>query len=143
MDGSVIVSGVLVFVLGQSVLHFVFEPIKEFNKQRGDTSYLLLRYQAAITNASVLDKEDREQIHEMGAALISTVAQIPFYDFLSSLGAFGLPPKKNVEAAAREINSIVYSLQAGERYRNNAEQNVVALGKIGDLLKIRTSYGSM
>ena len=27
-----IVSGVTVYVLGQAILHFIFEPIKEFNE---------------------------------------------------------------------------------------------------------------
>jgi hypothetical protein len=112
MDISIIISGVLVFVLGQAELHIVFEPIKDFNKQRGDTSYLLLRYQAEITNASALEKEDRAQIHEMGAALISTVAQIPFYNFLNWIGIFGLPAKEDVEVAAQEINGIAHSLRA-------------------------------
>src|SRR5687768_10695811 len=52
-----IVSGVAVYVLGQLVLHFVLEPIKAFNKEKGDTSFLLLRHRAIIANMSNTDEE--------------------------------------------------------------------------------------
>lgn len=41
-----IVSGVIIYVFGQILLHFILEPIKAFNKGRGDASFLLLSLRA-------------------------------------------------------------------------------------------------
>src|SRR6185295_1002163 len=59
---ATVLAGVIVFILGQLVQQFVLAPIKEFNKERGDTSYLLLRYQALITNASNRNEKAIEEI---------------------------------------------------------------------------------
>jgi hypothetical protein len=135
---AAIVTGVVIFVVGQVVQQFVLAPIKDFNKERGDTSYLLLRHQAVITNASARDAKTVDEIHEMGAALISTVTQIPFYDSISSIRLFGLPSRQSVHEAAKEVNGIVYRMQAGGNVR--AEENVRSLTRIAQLLGVRTSY---
>ena len=77
-----IIGGVAAFIIGQAILQFVFQPIKDFNKERGDTSYLLLFYQSKITNAAK-DVKAAAEIKQMGAALISTLWQIPLSSFLA------------------------------------------------------------
>lgn len=134
-----ILLGIAAFISGQAILQFVFQPIKEFNKERGDTCYLLLFYQAQITNATK-DESAYNELREMGAALISTMTQIPLYSLLSFLGIFGLPLKRNVLEACRELNGIVYSLRPTAERGQSASQNLTALKTIGHLLKIKTSY---
>jgi hypothetical protein len=135
---ATIITGVVVFVFGQIVQQFILMPIKEFNKERGDTSYLLLRYQPSITNASGRDTKALDDIHEMGASLISTLDQIPLYDFISSISVFGLPSRNAVDEAAREVNGIV--CRTRENSKTGASDNVLALRKIADLLGVRTSF---
>lgn len=135
-----IVSGVAVYVIGQAILNFVFQPIKEFNKQRGDTSFLLLFHQAKITNASKTNPKIPDDVKEMGAALISTMRQIPFYNFLAWFRVFGLPSKEAVFEAARELNGIACATSPGENFKDGAVSNVKALEKIAQLLKIQTGY---
>ncbi|MEJ2378222.1 MAG: hypothetical protein P8Y71_23510 [Pseudolabrys sp.] len=95
---------------------------------------MLLFYQSKITNATI-DKDAYAEIKQMGAALISTMRHIPFYDSLVWLRVFGLPYKNDVLEAAREFNLIVYSLGARERQRNSAAQNTKALQKNRPLIK--------
>jgi hypothetical protein len=135
-----IVAGVMVYIIGQAILHFVFEPIKEFNKQRTDTSFLLLFQQARITNALNPDKKVSDDIKEMGAALISSMGQIPCYQFLSWLNVFGLPHKQSVFEAARELNGVAFTIGPGESHGDSAARNVKALEMIARLLKIQTGY---
>jgi hypothetical protein len=135
-----VISGVLVYVLGQAVLHFVFEPIKEVNKQRGDTSFLLLSYRHKITNASNKGEKLQRDIKEMGAALVSTMWQIPFYSFLSSLTVFGLPTKDDVLKAAQEINGISWGMGPIGSSATSAIENYKALKEIAGRLKIKTSF---
>ena len=134
-----IIGGVAAFIIGQAILQFVFQPIKDFNKQRGDTSYLLLFHQSKIVNVTK-DKKACAEIREMGAALVSTMRQIPFYNFLAQLRVFGLPSKNSVLVAAQELNGIVYSLDSNEQHGNSAVTNSETLQKISQLLKIQTAY---
>jgi hypothetical protein len=135
---ATIVAGVIVYVLGQIVQQFVLMPIKEFNKERGDTSYLLLRHQAAITNASGRNQEVLDEIQQVAASLISTVDQIPFYNVLCRVKAFRLPARIAIVEAAREVNGIVYRMKVSNL--GDAMENTLALEKITDLLGVRTSY---
>lgn len=132
------ISSVAVYLIGQTILQFVLEPIKEFNKERGDLQYLLLFYQVQITNARG-SEDERNEIKQMGAALISTMAMIPYYPLLAQLKVFGLPSRENVFAAAREINGIVYGMMR-EQDANSSSGNTEALVKIGELLNIKTAY---
>ena len=133
------ISGVVVYLIGQCILQFVLEPIKDFNKECGDLSYLLLFYQAQITNAHG-GKKEQDEIKQMGAALISTVMRIPFYSLLMRLKIFGLPSRANVFAAAREINGIAHGMVAGNQDATSARRNTDALVRISDLLNIKTTY---
>ena len=84
-----------------------------------------------------MDSEATKEIKEMGAALISTMAQIPFYRMLSAVKLFGLPSKANVFMAAQELNGIAAPTKpAGDA----AVENYKAAGLIGRLLNIQTSY---
>lgn len=134
-----IIGGVVAFIFGQAVLQFVFQPIKEFNKERGDTSYLLLFHLPQITSAAK-NLESHAALKEMGAALISTMTQIPFYSFFVWIRVFGLPSNKSILEASRELNGIVYSLHPCEQRGNSPDQNIKALEKIGRLLKIQTTF---
>jgi hypothetical protein len=49
---ATVIAGVVIYVIGQIIQQFILMPIKDFNKERGDASYVLLRHQAKITNAS-------------------------------------------------------------------------------------------
>jgi hypothetical protein len=135
-----VVSGVAVYVLGQAVLQFVFEPIKKFNEQRSDTSFLPLLHQAKITNASNTNPEIQDDIKEMGAALIAYMRQIPFYSLLASLRLFGLPPKADVFEATRELNGVAYGTGPAGTNAKSPFTNVDALAKIARLLRIQTAY---
>jgi hypothetical protein len=133
-----IVSGVVVYVLGQMILHFVLEPIKEFNRQRGDASFLLLKFRAKIANASNDDPDLQSEIKEMGAALVSTMTQIPCFDFCNRLGI--VPSKREVLKAAREIVGISYGIGPKGKDTFTPSQNMESAAEIARLLRIRTSY---
>lgn len=110
-----VISGVVIYVVGQSILQFVLEPIKEFNKQRGDTSFLLLSYRA-------------------------TMMQIPFYNLFAKFDV--LPAKNDVFKAAQEINGISYGMGPIGKDEDSAQRNYKALQEIADALKVKTSFGA-
>lgn len=135
---STVLSGVLVYVAGQMTLHFVLEPIKEFNKKRGEISSLVLFYRAKITNASE-DEDAQRKIKEIGAGLMASMWQIPFYNALAFIRIFKLPKRAQVVEAAREMNGISFAM-ADSTIQNAALNNYNALKQIATLLRIDTSF---
>src|SRR4051812_29404974 len=103
-----ILSGVAVYILGQTFLNFVLEPIKAFNKERGDASFFMLSLRAKITNASNTDSKIQSEVKEVAAALISTMAQIPCYSLTRRI--FSLPPEQDVFEGARELVLISHGM---------------------------------
>jgi hypothetical protein len=133
-----IISGVVVYVLGQIILNFVLEPIKAFNKERGDASFLMLSLRAKIANASNADPKIQSDIKEVAAALISTMAQIPCYSLMRYI--FSLPSKQHVFEGSREIVGISHGIGLDGKNTSSPQQNLEAARKIARLLKIKTSY---
>lgn len=133
-----IISGVTVYVIGQAILNFILQPIAKFNEQRGDTSYLLLFWNAKPINASSNSGKAPKDVQEMGSALVSTMSMIPFYGTLSRCGLFSLPARADVMEAAKMLNSISHSKDyIGPQNQNQKEE---AVDKIARLLKIEAAY---
>jgi hypothetical protein len=86
-----------------------------------------------------MEEQPLTEIKEMGAALMSTVDQIPFYGALYRVGIFRLPSRSAVLEAAQEINGIVARMGASQPM--DAIENMRALKKIAGLLGVRTTYG--
>lgn len=101
---ATIVSGVVVYVLGQLIMQFLLEPIKKFNNDRGDVIYYLIRFMNIIDNkALAFDGEDKNTVKEMGAALVSSMAQVPFYDFWTRIDWLNLPKKTAIFDATKKF----------------------------------------
>jgi hypothetical protein len=128
------VGAVLTFVFGQVVQRFLLAPLAAFHKERGDLSYLLLYYQAKIANFTLTD-EARDELKQVGAAIISEAGRIPAYDSLSKWKVFRLPPYPEVIEAIRELNFILNSSKGTENYK--------ALKRLGVLLRIESTYAEI
>jgi hypothetical protein len=100
---------VLVFVVGQYVLRFVFEPIQEQRKVIGDIAHALLFYANVYEIKTLPPQQDearRDEIaqamgalRDLAARLRASIWTIPFYDALALLGR--VPKKTDVlEASA-------------------------------------------
>jgi hypothetical protein len=118
-----VLGGVLVFVLGQSVVKFFIEPIHTQSKLIGEISYSIVFYEdlAAGTieledlNSHELRKRlEDEAVRKMrhqASELIATLQVIPLYHILSKWGL--IPQERNVYEAATALIELSYLVKKG------------------------------
>ncbi|WP_137044330.1 hypothetical protein [Pseudolabrys sp. FHR47] len=94
-----VLSAVLVFVISQALLRFFFEPLQNFNRERGDLSFLLLYYGIPGLDRAKTVQDDDYNLGLIGPSLLACIAQIPFYDYFAALSFLGLPNRGDVQNA--------------------------------------------
>jgi len=107
---TAVLVGVIVFLIGQTLQQFVLERIKEFNTQRADTFYYLVRVRDAKWDA-----DEKRDIRHMRSALIYSVELVPFYNVLAAMWVFGLPQKENVRKAADLVQKIADQVNSSSK----------------------------
>jgi hypothetical protein len=143
-----VLGGVLIFVVGQIVLKLVIEPAQELKRSLGSTSHALLLHQAKLTNASS-DKEIAAEMKSLSAEIVSKSHAVLWYAFVRIV--FGLPSKKNILMASRQLNSISYGvLEESKKFEDSSNfnakktdfalENTTAIVEVGRLLGLKTTY---
>jgi hypothetical protein len=132
MDAVVTVVGALiVFVLTQSFLKLVLEPIQEQKKLIGDVAHALLFYANVYHPDSFgpPDERRREELDEarktlrgLAGRLQASLWTVPFYDSLARLGR--VPRKEDVLAASTQLVGWSNSLygRSGEEGRDKRKK---------------------
>jgi hypothetical protein len=84
-----ILSGVVVFVLGQFALRLIVDPLQEFSKIRGEINSTLIYYANFISNPGTGSSEKQNQISDnlrkLSGQLMASVNSIKLYMFLFRL----------------------------------------------------------
>ena len=124
--------GVIVFVSGQLLQRFVFEPILEQRKIIGEIAYSLL-YHANVMDVSRVEPK-LVQVEEplaavrylrsLGGRLRATLWAIPFYGLLSALGV--VPKRKAIMTASSGLVGWSNSIHSGATHihRKNIAQSL-------------------
>lgn len=129
---TAVISGVVVFTLGQIFQQYVLEPIREFQRQRADAIYFAVHFIEYVNHETDWDDDDRKIVKQMRSALLVSVQLIPCFDSLSRLKVFGLPSRDNVNKAAKNISFLAQRLDGPMR---KGEPSDIALGhEVGILL---------
>jgi len=132
---TAVVSGVIVFILGQIFQQYVLEPIREFRRQRADAIYFAIHFIEFVNHEATWNDEDRETVKQMRAALIISAQLVPCFRLLSKI--FGLPNFSNVEKAATKIASLGKLVDS--RPRKGEPTSLKLARDIGDLLGVKIS----
>lgn len=136
-----IIGGVVVFSISQYLQRFIFEPILSFRKTLSEISHILLLNQAKIMSGDADDEQLKDDFHTLSATLRSFSKVIPFYCFIQKIKLFGLPTEEDLLSASHCLNTIGYGVWGlGVPKQKNASLNIKALGAIGILLNIETTY---
>ena len=131
-----IISGVVLFLFGQMCMVFVLEPIKNFNRQRGDLVYYLYRFRNLIESPKLgLNESDEDTVGDMGAAVAGAVSEISFYGGLSKIGFLRFPKKTEVFEAARIYTSLALKSKSKTLSLNDSDD----ISKVASLLKSEIS----
>jgi hypothetical protein len=100
-----ILSGVIVFILGQLALKLLIEPIQEFRKTVADIAYALIEYANVYANPGVVgnenEKQASEELRKLSSRLNAQIYLIPFYRLIAKI--FGLPPRDKLESTAKDL----------------------------------------
>ena len=103
-----VLSGVLVFVFGQTFLKLVIDPVCQLKKTRSDISHTLIRYGHVIHNAQSvpeeLHTETFDKLRELSGQLYADMELIPAYGLFGRV--FFLPGKSKVYAAAKNLTAL-------------------------------------
>ena len=127
-----VVSGVMVFVLGQIFVKFILEPIQEFDRLVGQIGYLLIYYANIYSKMDVADatelKEVSETFRQHASELFLLTHMIPRYALWAKLRL--LPPLQNAHTAGSDLIGLSYGVydmssrgfEANEKRRRRIEE---------------------
>lgn len=93
-----ILSGVAVFVLGQTFLKLVIEPVHRLKESISDISYALVYYADIYSNPGITgtqnESETKQKLRTLSSELNAATYLIPKYNWSRLI--FGLPSRENI-----------------------------------------------
>ncbi|WP_129590223.1 hypothetical protein [Roseovarius nitratireducens] len=111
----VVLSGTLVFVLGQIALRLFIEPWQRCRESIARVAYVLDRYPAVYSNPGVGTRESQDvaakEIRECVAELTYCAHGVPLYRVFVTLGA--LPRKTDIFAAQQQLIGLSNTVHNG------------------------------
>lgn len=105
-----VVTGFLVFTLGQITITFFLNPIKRHKEVIGEIQDAIIYYAnvfSPMMNEQTLN-EARDKFRQLATQLVSTARIIPFYQQSGKI--FGLPSLKNIQTAHHSLISLSNSV---------------------------------
>jgi hypothetical protein len=135
---NTVISGTLVFVLGQTIQQFILEPVQKYRKTVGKIDNRLKFYSNIITsnifeNDKTMLNEITDSIRNLSCDLESSYKQIPLTKLLASLGV--IESEKDVAKAAQ---ALIFLSNAGGRGENKGiGMCETQIGNVRRLLNIK------
>jgi len=116
---ATILTGVVVFVGGQTILKMVIEPIQRLRETISEISFTLTNNHVVYHNADALDKERVDEAYsnarEMGGRLMAHLTLIPFYKYLRKF--FNLPCKERIAKASERLYGLSNQIHSNSNVR--------------------------
>lgn len=131
-----VVSGTLIFVIGQILQRFFLEPIQEYRKTIGEIDNKLKFYANILTNSGFNQKiilEITDTMRTLSCKIESGYKQIPFTNFLSKIGF--IEEKKEVSEVAQ---GLIFLSNAGGRGESRIEKCDERIDRIRKIFKIES-----
>jgi len=139
MDSTVfktVISGTLVFVIGQITQNFLLKPIQDHKKVIGKIDNKLKFYANILTNFGFNNKtivEITDMMRALSCDFESSYKQIPFRSFLSRLGVVA-----DEKSASKVASKLIYLSNAGGRKDERIDKCNDAIEKVREILKIKS-----
>lgn len=123
-----VLSGVIVYVLGQLALKLVIEPGHEFKRTVADIAHALIMIDGVFVRTDQKKSEEvSAQLRELSARLYAHVYLI---NYITSL-IFRVPTRKKLLNAMQELNRLSYIIGSPEAL---SKQPTEALSSLRDLV---------
>ncbi len=114
-----VLSGVLVFVVGQVFLKLVIEPVHQLKKTMAEISHTFIRYAYVIHNPDVVTPELRDEVfdklRQLSGQLYSDMALIPLYGLFGKV--FFLPGRSKVYKSATNLIAVANWMCSKNNYK--------------------------
>lgn len=128
-----IVTGVLVFLIGQAVLKFLLEPLQEFRRTVSEVAHALIEYANVYGNPGLGDdqklKEASRTLRNLSSRMHAQMYLTPKYRYIAKVLCF--PSEKSVSEAVTNLIGLSNSVFAsGDPVANAGRANKIrkALG---------------
>ncbi len=112
---ATILTGVIVFVGGQTILKMVIEPIQRLRETISGVAFILTNNHVVYHNSEALDEERVKDayynVREMGGRLVANQSLIPFYEKIHKY--FSLPSKEEIKTASEKLYGISLQMDSG------------------------------
>jgi len=129
-----IISGVTVFLIGQTVLKLFVEPWQVQRECMAKIAHHLLLYANVYSNPGIgteeANREASTETRKLASELIASCHRIPFYNALSKCGLF--PKRESILEAQKNLIGLSNSTHSGEPLHNASRSD-----KIKELLDIQ------
>ena len=130
---TTVLSGVLVYVIGQFILRLIIEPIQEFAKIRGEINYTLIYYANFISNPGTGNQDIRNEISDnlrkLGGRLMAVSNSIKLYSLLSRLQL--LPNRGDLKKSVSGLIFLSNSIHSSDgRSNSNEIKNIMQYLKL-------------
>lgn len=128
-----VISGVLIYVLGQIVQNFVLKPIQDFQAIKGEISHKVKYHANIVTNSGIkenLIERASTDMRDLSCQLESKYLLIPFSQVFSKFGF--IPSRKNI----KEATSMLILLSNAGGKQGNEIRNLDSVDKLKDALGI-------
>lgn len=98
-----VLSGVLIFTLGQILQHFVLEPLQNYHRLIGEVAAYIIYYSnfSSVLTPPEEIKEARRKLRTLSCDLRASVWTVPFYRFWALVGV--VHRRKAVMEACNEL----------------------------------------
>lgn len=136
-----VLSGVLVFVIGQLFMRFYIEPVLEFRKSIGRVIHFFLTNRSKITNTNA-SFEQQVELKRLGGEILAAKQAIPHYCKLRWF--FSLPEEESVLEACQVINEISVNMVKDTSHKKggaeNGIENLFAISKLEENLGVKLDF---
>jgi len=109
---TTVLSGVTVFILGQTFLKMVIEPIQKLKNTIANVAHCLRNDASIFMNADIASEKESHAIYkklrDLGSQLNADLHLIPFYGFFHRV--FGLPNFSMVQEASDKLFAMSYHM---------------------------------
>jgi hypothetical protein len=128
---STVLSGTLVYVLGQIILKFFIEPVQELKKTIGVISHSLIERGNVIGNPGLglQGFETEQELRNLAARLRSHLYLIPRYSATAQI--FRLPPPPKILAASGALIGLANGVNKPDPHRFNAQSLKIVCNSLG------------
>lgn len=132
-----VISGVLVYILGQLFDEYYLKPIREYKQLKGKVAYVLTYYAQYYSNPFRLSADHSDRWENASEELRKTASDVIAFAQTKPAINFFIPPKKVLIKVEQNLIYISNTCFEGDNTQQDAFSNIDCRREIYKLMKIK------